>query len=199
MQQNIFKPKYPTKLYLALVVLIPIEVFLLWQVISGRDTSAENVFGAGFFGLMLALMPFVFVKRIVFDAHSFSIEKYLWPAKTIEYTDVVDIGTTVIKTRHGSLAIQSMLNADELRNILTGLIERGKISRYQIENKVIAQEVIGRKALLPAGIIAFILWAITFFVWPYEDSLFRDLSLVMFFIPSYFVVYRFLKDRAENQ
>ena len=199
MQQNIFKPKYPAKLFLGLVVLIPLEVFVLWQLLSGKSTSPENIFMAGFFGLILVLMPYAFVKRIVFNTHSFSIEKYLWPAKTIEYTDVVDIGTTLIKTRNGSFAIQSMMNADELRNILTGLIEQGRISRYQIENKVVAQEVISRKALLPAGIISFILWAVTLFVWPYEDSLFRDLSLLVFFVPSYIVVYRFLKDRAENQ
>jgi hypothetical protein len=157
MQQNIFKPKYPPKLFLGLVVLIPMEAFLLWRLLSGSDTSPENIFGAVFFGLMLAIVPYAFVRRIVFNPHSFSIERYLWPTKTIEYTEVVDIGTTVIRTRNGSFAIQSMTNADELRTILTGLIEQGKISRYQIENKVIAQEVVSRKALLPAGIISFIL------------------------------------------
>jgi len=170
----------------------------MWQLLSGKDTSPENIFGAGFFGLMLALMPFVFVKRIVFNATSFSIERYLWPAKTIEYSEVIDIGTTMIRTRNGNLVIQSMRNGDELRKILTDLVEQGKINRYQIENKVIAQEVISKKALLPAGIISFLLWTITFFVWPYEESLFRDLSLLVFFIPIYIVVYRFLRNRTEN-
>lgn len=199
MQQNVFKPRYPVRLYLGLILLIPVESFLLWQLLSGTDTSPETIFIAGFFGLMLAIMPYAFVKRIVFDSHSFSIEKYLWPTKTIEYTDVVDLGTTMIKTRKGSFAIQSMMNADELRKILTGLIEQGKISHYQIENKVVAQEIISRKALLPAAIISFVLWFISSFIWPYEESFFRDLSLFVFFVPTYIVVYRFLRNRAESQ
>jgi hypothetical protein len=199
MQQQIFKPRYPTKVYLGLVFSIPMEAFLLWQLLADKDTSPENIFGAGFFGLMLALMPYTFVKRIVFDANAFSIEKYLWPTKTIEYTDVIDIGTTVLKTRSGRIAIQSMTNADELRKILTVLIEQGKISRYQIENKVVAQEIISRKALIPTVVISFVLWSITLFVWPYEESLFRDLSFLVFFVPIYFMVYQFLKNRAENQ
>lgn len=198
MQQKIFKPKYPSKFLFGAFVFIPLEAFMLWQLISEKEVSPENIFIAIFFGLIIALMPYAFVKRIVFDAHSFSVEKYLWPTKSIEYTDVVDIGATVIKTRQGNIAIQSMMNSDELRQILTGLIEQGKISRYQIENKVIAQEVLGRQALVPAGIISFIFWAVTFFIWPYEDSLFRDLSFLLFFVPIYIVVYRFLKNRTGS-
>ena len=199
MQQQIFKPKYPIKIYLGLVLIIPMELFLLGQLLSSKDTSPENIFAVGFFGLMLALMPYTFVKRIVFNTHSFSIEKYLWPTKTIEYTDVVDIGATVIKTRNGNLAIQSMTNADELRNILTGLIEQGRISPYQIENKVVGQEIISKKALIPAAIISFTLWVITSFIWPYEESFFRDLSIILFFVPAYIVVYQFLKSRTESK
>ena len=179
--------------------MVPLELFLLWQLLSGKDTSPANILGAVFFGLILMITPYALIKRIVFDASSFSVEKYFWPTKTIEYAEVVDIGTTMIKTRHGNIGLQSMMNTDELRTLLRELIERGKISRYQIENKVVAQEIISKKALLPAGIISFILWAVTLFVWPYEDSLFRDLSFLAFFIPIYLVVYWLLKRRVENQ
>jgi hypothetical protein len=38
-----------------------------------------------------------------------------------------------------------------------------------------------------------------FFVFPYKDSFFRDISLVGFFLPVYVVVYQVLKNRADNQ
>lgn len=179
--------------------MVLIELFLLSQLLSGADTSPESIFGAGLFGLILAIAPYTFVKRIVFDTHSFSIEKYLWPTKTIEYTDVIDIGTTLIKTRNGNVSIQLMSNADELRTIFSELIQQGKISHYQLENKVAAQEILGQKALLPAAIISFVLWVVTSFIWPYEKSLFRDLSFLVFFVPTYIVIYQVLKNRAESK
>jgi hypothetical protein len=54
----------------------PMDAFFLWQLISGMDSSAENIFGAIFFSLIVAAIPYAFVRRVVFDAHSFSIEKY---------------------------------------------------------------------------------------------------------------------------
>ena len=92
-----------------------------------------------------------------------------------------------------------MTNADKLRAILRELIEQGKISRYQTENKVVVQEIISRKALMPAGIISFILWIGGLRIWHPEDSLFRDLSFSAFFVPMFIVVYLFLKSRVENQ
>ena len=99
------------------------------------------------------------------------------PTKTIEYTDVVDIGTTIIKTKNGNLAIyRSLLNSNELRNILTGLIEQGKISSTQIENKVKSQEIRSGTAYFFAMIISLVLWGVTFIIWPYKNSLFRGVN-----------------------
>ena len=198
-QQTVFKPKYPVRVYLGFFLIILIELYLLSQLLFSADTRPENIFLAGFFALVIALTPYTFVKRIVFDMHSFSIEKYLGPSKTIEYTDVIDIGTTLIKTRNGNVGIQLMLNADELRTVFTELIQQGKISHYQLENKVVVQEIVSRKAFLPAAIISFVLWAVTSFIWPYEKSLFRDLSLLVFFVPTYIVIYQVLKSRAESK
>ena len=199
MQQTVFKPKYPVRMYLGLFLTILIELYLLSQLLSGADTRPDSIFLAGLFGLILAIAPYTFVKRIVFDTHSFSIEKYLWPTKTIEYTDVLDIGTTLIKTRNGNVSIQLMSNADELRTIFSELIQQGKISHYQLENKVATQEILSQKALLPAAIISFVLWGVTSFIWPYEKLLFRYLSFLVFFVPTYIVIYQVLKSRAESK
>jgi hypothetical protein len=199
MQDTIFKPKYSSRLYLGFVFLIPLEAFALWSIFSISAKSAEMIFWAGFFGLMILLMPFVFIKQITFKGHSFSIEKYVLPPKTIDYSDVIDIGNTAIKTKHGSIAIRSMKNSEELTDLLKKLIVEGKISTYQIENKLVVQENLSRKAILPSGIIASVLWFAFLFFFPYEKSLFRDLSILLFWIPTYILVYRFMKSKAENQ
>lgn len=199
MQQQIFEPKYPTKMY-SLILFIPMAVFFLWKLVAGKDTSAENIFAVIFSVLILALVPYALVKRIVFDANGFSIEKYIWPTKTIAYADVIDIGLTVIKTRSGRIGIGAMINADELHNVFGELIEQGKISRYQVENKIVAEENISRKALLPAVITSSVLWMVIMpFIWPYDESLFRSLSFLAFFTPVYIIVYWFLKNRSESQ
>ncbi len=47
MEETIFKPKYPSRLYLGFVVIIPLEAFALWSVFSSYDKSAEIIFMAG--------------------------------------------------------------------------------------------------------------------------------------------------------
>jgi hypothetical protein len=199
MQEIVFKPKYPPQLTFGALVFVPIEFYILWQVFSGKNASPENIFGAVFFGFLLIVPPFAYVKRMVFRANDFSIEKFILPTKIIEYSDVIDVGAMVLKTRNGDLSLRTMTNSDELSKILAGLIEQGKINRHQLENKVASRAIIIRKAIMPAGIISLVLWVVTFFAFPYKDSFFRDLSLLGFFIPVYIVVYQVLKKRAGNQ
>jgi hypothetical protein len=199
MQNKVFRARYPFKLYLGLFFMIPMEIYLLWQIFSGRHHSAETILLAAIFGLAIPLVPLIFISRIIFSENSFTLEKLGWPSKTIDYADVVDIGATMLKTRKGNVSFQAMTNSDELREILDGLVKKGMINRYQIEGKALAAEVMSRKAIVPAAIIAFILWGIALVIWPYEDSFFRDLSLVGFFIPAYIVAYKILKDRADDQ
>jgi hypothetical protein len=198
MQEKIFRPRYPAKLFWGFSLIIALEFFILAQILSGKGISPATISMATIFGLFVAIMPYALIKRIVFGAHAYSIEKYFWPAKTIEYADVLDVDRAMIKTRRGDLAFRSMANSDELHDILTGLIEQGKISRHQLEDKVVAQETIGQKALLPSGVLSFVLWAITLLIWPPEDMFLRKLSILGFLIPVYFVVYQFLKNRMPH-
>ncbi len=148
---------------------------------------------------MVLFIPFVFIKRIRFESHSFTIEKYTLPPKTIDYSEIIDIGNTVIRTKQGSIAIRGMENREELTGLLKKLMSEGKISAYQIENKLVGQEELNRKAVLPSGIIAGILWFASLLFFPYEKSLFRDLSILLFWIPTYILVYRFMKNRDNNR
>jgi hypothetical protein len=198
MQEKVFRPRYPARLYWGFTLIIAMEFFVLARIMSGKDTSPATISTAAIFGLFVAIMPYALIKRIVFGANAYSVERFLLPTRTIEYADVLDISSAIIKTRRGSLAFRSMANSDELQGILTGLIEQGKIGRHPIENKLIAEESIGQRALLPAGILSFALWALTLLVWPAEDLFLRKLSIIGFFIPIYLAVYRFLKARLDQ-
>ncbi len=197
MQEMIFKPKYPTRFLLGFVFVIPMEALMLWEVFSNK--SIEMIFGSGFFGLMILLMPYIFIRRIRFEGQSFTVEKYILPSKTIDYSEVTDIGNTLIKTRQGNIPTQAMANSQELIDLLKKLISEGKINNYQIENKLVRQEALSRKAVLPAGIISVILWITTFFFFPYEKSMLRDLSFLLIWIPVYILVYWFMKNKANDQ
>jgi hypothetical protein len=126
MKEMVFIPKYPAKLHLGLIVSSAVEIYLLWQLLTGTDRSQENILVAIFFGVMIAILSNMFIKRIFFEKNAFSIEKYIGPTKTIEYADVVDIGIATIRTRKGIFTIPPMRNSIEFRNILAKRIEQSK-------------------------------------------------------------------------
>jgi hypothetical protein len=147
---------------------------------------------------MIALMPYMLIRRIIFGETSFTVEKYFWQAKTIKYTDVVDFGMTLIKTQNGNISLWAITNSYEAYNTFTALVEEGKIGRYQIENQVHRQEVVGRKAFLPAILISLVLQILLLSVWKFENSTIQELSIIVIFLPVYFMTYFFLKNRADK-
>jgi hypothetical protein len=126
MRESIFKPKYPSRLYLVLVFMIPTEAFVLWDIFANNNKTLETFFVAGFLALMIVLMPFILIRQIKFETRSFTVEKYLFPAQTIDYSDVTEIGMTSIKTKQGNIATQFMRNAAELRSLLKKRMEKAK-------------------------------------------------------------------------
>jgi len=198
MQNIIFRPKYPIHPLLGLVFLISLETLFLWQFFSSKENNFELLLGIGLFGLTILMFPFVYIRQIKFDSRSFGVEKYSFQSKLIDYSDVMDIGKTMITTKKGNIPTMGMTNSVILIELFKQLISEGKISSLQIENKLIASEVLSRKAILPASVIAFILWVITSFVFRFEKSLFRDLSLLLYWIPTYFLVYNFMKINTSD-
>ncbi len=196
MNKTNFEPNYRIITCLGYFIVPPLEIFLLWQIIfeNERDFSAISL--AAFLGLFALFMPYRLIRRITFTESSFLIEKYFWAAKTIDYADVVDIGTTLIKTQSGNVSLYSITNANELYNIFITLIENGKINRYQIENKIYGQEVLSRKAFLPAILISLVLQFITSSIWSYEKTISYETSLIIIFLPTYFMTYYFFKNQA---
>jgi hypothetical protein len=119
------------------------------------------------------------------------------PSRTIDYSDIIDIGFTLIRTKKGNIAIGYINNSEELIVKLNNLIIEGKINKDQIENKLVIEELSVLKAFLPASILSLILWFVIITIWPFEDSLLRDLSFVLIFIPICVVVYKFINNKAK--
>jgi hypothetical protein len=199
MTQTIFEPNYKITTYLGYFFIPALEIFLLWKIIFEKDYSLTTINMAVLCGLIVLAMPYRLIRRIKFDEGSFSIEKYFWFSKTIEYTDVIDFGMTLIKTENGNISLYSVTNSYELYNIFIALVEKGKINRDQIENKVHAQEIISRKAFLPAMLITLVLQIIGSPFWTNKNSTLQNLSILFIFAPVYLAIYYFLKNRADSE
>ena len=126
MPEAIFKPRYPSRLYVVLIFMIPTEAFVLWDIFANNNKSLETFLVAGVLALLIVLMPFILIRQISFESRSFTVEKYLLAAQIIEYSDVLDIGMTSIKTKQGNIPTQFMRNAAELRNLLKQRVEKAK-------------------------------------------------------------------------
>jgi hypothetical protein len=186
------------KMSIAPFVIVPLTVFFLWEVLFQNNRSPEIILGTLVLGATTLMLPTILIRRIVFATGSFSIEKFLWPTKIIDYSDILDIGLTIIKTRKGNLSIYGMTNSDELSSILTELIELGKINPYQIENQLTSQETLSRIALIPSGIVAFVLWYVALTFWPVFKSMSQELSCMIFWGVTYFFVYQLMRIRSES-
>jgi hypothetical protein len=201
MPEEVFEPKYSMGTSLGLAVFFLSEAFLLWYMFSKKDTSLELILIAAFFGYGILRMPFVHIRRITFESQSFTVEKYLLPAKTIHYSDVVDIGNEAIKTRQGNIQTRAMNNTKELYDLLKILISEGKINRYQMEYRLVWQENLSRYAGIIAGVISMIILFASFTFLSTKKWLVRDprVFFLIIYFPIYFLVYLIMKNKAENQ
>ena len=198
MPKPVFEPNYKITTYLGYFFVPALELFLLWQIIfeNNRDLTTINM--AVLCGLLIAVMPYMLIRRIIFGEISFTVEKYFWLAKTIKYIDVIDFGMTVIKTQNGNISLWAITNSHKAYNMFTALVEEGKIGRYQVEHQVYRQEVVSRKAFLPAILVSLVLQILLSSIWKFENSTIQELSIIVIFLPVYFMTYLFLKNRAEN-
>lgn len=98
--------------------MIPTEAFVLWDIFANNNKTLETFLVAGILVLLIVLMPFILIRQIKFENRSFTVEKYLLSARTIDYSDVTEIGMTSIKTKQGNIPTQFMRNAAELRSLL---------------------------------------------------------------------------------
>jgi hypothetical protein len=130
--------------------------------------------GLAALSLLVTLIGFYFwwahflIRKFVFKQSSFMIVRYILPPKTINYSDVEDIGSVKIKTKKGNLHLAGMINSDELINKFNDLISQGKIHQHNLEHKLRAEETVWRKAMLPSLGISLPLCALAFYFWPFD-------------------------------
>jgi hypothetical protein len=177
MKKIIFRPRYSFKNFLDVITLGLLLFFMLVFTYLKKGLTPTSIFGWIFLGFFVVFVLHFLIRRIVFSQSTFYVERYFWPSKTFEYTDVIDLGKTKIKTRRGEIYFAGMSNVPELIAQFTKLIEQGKIKQEQIANKVVVQETIFRKSIIPAFVVTFILWILVIFLWPYHGSRFGSLGL----------------------
>jgi hypothetical protein len=153
MKKSIFRPRYSFKNFLDVITLGLLLFFTLAFSYLKKGLTPTNIFGWIFLGFFVVFILHFLIRRIVFSESTFYIERYFWSSKKIGYTDVIDLGNTKIKTRRGEISFAGMSNAPELLAQFTRLIEQGKIEQNQIENKVVVQETIFRKSIIPALVV----------------------------------------------
>jgi hypothetical protein len=177
MKDTIFLPKYSFKKFLDVIIIILLLIFSLVFSYLKIGFRSAHIFGWIYLVFFLGWISHFLIRRIVFSRSTFYVEKFVWPAKTFEYTDVIDLGKTKIKTRRGEISFAGMGNAPELLSRFTELIEQGKINKRQIENKVVIQEIIFRKSIIPSIVVSSILWGVTLYFWPYYHYRFGILGI----------------------
>jgi hypothetical protein len=147
------------------------------------------------------------IRRMVFTATDFSVERYIWLTKTYHYSEVIDIGVTQIKTRRGTIGMEGMNNGFELRKLFVQLIQQDIIHYSQLENKLFDKQRIQIKSTLPALLISLIPWSVLlYFYRPYffhysalASVLIVTLSWMLFYLLSVSVVSPIIKRKLEKQ
>ncbi|PKN94633.1 MAG: hypothetical protein CVU44_05985 [Chloroflexi bacterium HGW-Chloroflexi-6] len=172
MQKSMIRSKYSFK---GLWDVILISLGLLYGVIS-----YTRRFGFGVETLSIFIMFIGFclwwthhlVHHFIFTSSSFTVVRYIMPLKTIKYADVIDIGTFKIKTRVGNIQFAGTDNKDEIIKKFNELINQGKINRDELENKIITDEMVWRKSMLPSLIVALPFFVTIVYFWPFHKMWF---------------------------
>jgi hypothetical protein len=133
----------------------------------------------GFLVFFIVLFSRLYIRRIVFTSSYFLVERYVWPLKKIEYSDVIDMGTSKIKTRSGEISFAAMSNAAELLSIFIGMLREGKFDVEQFENKALNEEQVLRKSFWSSLLISAVLNGLFLVYWFNHQSRFSLLGILI--------------------
>jgi hypothetical protein len=179
MQETSFYPKYTIRgssdvLSISLLLILALLFsFLRLGAILG------NIVGLGFLVFFIVLCSRLYIRRLLFTPSYFLVERYVWPSIKIDYTDVIDLGLSKIKTRKGEISFAAMSNVAELYSLFFELIQQGKINVDQFENKAIGEELILDKTFLPSLVISAVLSGIFLVYWFFHQSRFSLLGMMI--------------------
>ena len=203
MQETSFYPRYKVKdssdvLTIGLLMTVAlIYSFLRLGAILG------NIVGLIFHLFFIVWFSRLYIRRIVFTSSSFMVERYVWPVQNINYSDVIDMGRSKIKTRSGKISFAAMSNVAQLHAVFFELMREGKIDIDQFENKAIDEEIVLDKSFWRSLVISVVLSGTFLVYWFYHQSRFSllgiliVLSFVAVAVPS--VVQWIYKKRMNDQ
>lgn len=198
-----FYPKYMIRHSLDVLLISLLLMAVLLFSFLNVGPSLVNFVGVGFLLLFILEFSRLYIRRIVFTSSYFLVEKYVWPSIKIDYSDVIDMGASKVKTRRGEVSFAAMSNFRELQSLFIELLRQGKIDINQFENKALNEEMALRKSFLPSIIISVVLGGTALLYWYYHHT---DLALaggwlvfalIIFAIVS--IIYWIYKGRTKIQ
>src|SRR5919106_118561 len=114
MHETSFYPKYKIRHSLdVLSISLLLTLVLLYSFLK-VGSRLPNIVGAGFLLFFIIQFSRLYIRRIVFTSSYFLVEKYVWPSMKIDYSDVIDMGASKVKTRRGEISFAAMSNFREL-------------------------------------------------------------------------------------
>ncbi len=195
MQKKVFKPKYSFGYLLGMAAIVLLEAFLLAELLLRPERS--NALLAIPLGIFVASLPWLMVKRIVFEDYAFVVERYFLPPKTIEYQQVIGVGNTMIRTRQGVIMLRRMTNARELVAIMHALMAEGKISKDQVAGNLVRQEKLALRAVWISLPVAWVVEVIFSAVSPQMYAVLHDFWIFVFWVPIYLWTFGLLRVRSS--
>jgi hypothetical protein len=205
MEETRFYPKYMIRHSIDVLSLcLFVVLVLLFSFLEGV-LSWVNIIGVGALLSFIIFMSRQYIRHIVFTSSYFLVERYVWPSKKIDYSDVIDMGAYMVKTRKGEISFAAMSNVTELQSLFFELMRQGKIDIEQFENKALKEEWVRRKSFWPAMVVSLALWGIFLMYWLYHPS---DFTLIGLGLAAYIlgevissvissVIYRINKKKAN--
>jgi hypothetical protein len=194
MEEKIFEPKYPISTFVALFIMLPVLLFFFVQSVLEGDVSSGAISALLISVFIIWFLLYVVIAAISFSNNDFTIERYLFPDITIEYSDILFVNDEIIKTSRGSLFIRFMKNSEELVRIFRKYIKKGDSHAYKSRNDVVEGNKVKPLAVILPLIISAGLLGLTFLIWPYDFSILDKLATPLFFVIS-IMLFAFLKDR----
>jgi hypothetical protein len=179
MQETSFYPRYKIRHSLDVLSLsLFLTVALIYSFLR-FGAILENIVGLIFLLSFIVWFSRLYIRRIVFTPSYFLVERYVSPAEKINYSDVIDMGRSKIKTRSGEISFAAMSNVVELHSLFIGLMREGKIDIDQFENKAISEEQVLQKSFWPSILISTVLSGIFLVYWLYHQSRFSLLGILI--------------------
>jgi len=195
-----FKPEYESILLIALLgVGFMVAGGWILQVSGFADFAEHTDIFLAFIAMTLIFMafPFFLIKHIRFGAE-ISIYRYGLPVEKMPYSDILGVNVKSLFTKKGTVAINSMKNADHLLDILEKKLLDGALKREQLGELGAAKDANAIKALMVSvPLTIFVLFSLSYTEYQLAPDMPRVSYLGILAI-IYLIVFFLFRRRSEK-